>query len=286
MKANNNIHEDEIQILGGSPSNKQPKKSKHNSKIIIVCIIAAILVTGIITAIYLSKNTEEDTDIPTSTVTVSQEKNTKETSYVEVFEETVNDVPLYVYVPRNTKIELTSSRPDVNDQNIVFATQAADIAADGESIVGDFVLAGKQLAKGKSKQGFCAIIGDKISIGVDTSTPLLDETIQNNGYFFRQYPLVANGKMIENKPKGKTIRRAIGKRNNTIVIVESRSRESFYDFAQSLVDIGVTDAIYLVGGNAYGWYQDIDGKQNVFGSTDSDIIKSPNYIVFKKQNTL
>lgn len=285
MKANNNIHEDEIQILGGSTSNKQTKKSKNNSKIIIFCIIVAILVAGIITATYLSINTEEDKEIPISTVTVSQEMNTKETSYVEVFEETVNDVPLYVYVPHNIKIELTASRPDANDQNIVFATQAADLAADGESIVGDFVLAGKQLAKGKGKQGFCAIIGDQVSIGVDTSTPLLDEAIQNNGYFFRQYPLVANGKMVENKPKGKTIRRAIGKRNNTIVIVESRSRESFYDFAQSLVDIGVTDAIYLVGGNAYGWYQDIDGKQNIFGSTDSDIVKSPNYIVFKKQNT-
>ncbi|MBD8348797.1 phosphodiester glycosidase family protein [Dysgonomonas sp. HGC4] len=283
---NNNIHEDEIQILGDSPSNKQPKKSKNNSKIIIACIIAAILVTVITVIIYLSKNTEEGTEMSTSTVTVLQEKNTKATSYVEVFEETVNDVPLYVYLPHNTKIELTASRPDANDKSIIFTTQAADIGADGESIVGDFVLAGKQLAKGKSKQGFCAIIGDQISIGVDTSTPLLDETIQNNGFFFRQYPLVANGKMIENKPKGKTIRRAIGKRNNTIIIVESRSRESFYDFAQSLVDIGVTDAIYLVGGNAYGWYQDIDGKQNVFGSTDSDIIKSPNYIVFKKQNTL
>ncbi|MBS5796146.1 MAG: hypothetical protein KH100_07005 [Dysgonomonas mossii] len=278
---NNNIQEDEIQILG-STSNNQPKKPNNSSKIIIACIIIAILMTGIIVAIYLSKNTEDKIEKTTSTVTVSQENNVKKTSYIEVFEETVNDVPLYVYVPHNAKVELMLERPDQNDSTIVFATQAADIGIDGESIIGDFVLKGEQIAKGKSKKGFCAIINNEVSIGVDYNTPLLEKTIQKNGYFFRQYPLVANSEIIENKPKGKTIRRAIGKRNNTIVVVESRSRESFFDFSQALVDIGISDAIYLVGGNSFGWYKGKDNAISTFGSTEKDITTNMTYIVWRE----
>lgn len=278
---NNNIQEDEIQILG-STSNNKAKKPNNSSKIIIACIIIAILMTGIIVAIYLSKNTEDKIEKTTSTVTVSQENNVKKTSYIEVFEETVNDVPLYVYVPHNAKVELMLERPDQNDSTIVFATQAADIGIDGESIIGDFVLKGEQIAKGKSKKGFCAIINNEVSIGVDYNTPLLEKTIQKNGYFFRQYPLVANSEIIENKPKGKTIRRAIGKRNNTIVVVESRSRESFFDFSQALVDIGISDAIYLVGGNSFGWYKDKDNAISTFGSTEKDIATNMTYIVWRE----
>lgn len=278
---NNNIQEDEIQILG-STSNNKAKKPNNSSKIIIACIIIAILMTGIIVAIYLSKNTEDKIEKTTSTVTVSQENNVKKTSYIEVFEETVNDVPLYVYVPHNAKVQLMLERPDQNDSTIVFATQAADIGIDGESIIGDFVLKGEQIAKGKSKKGFCAIINNEVSIGVDYNTPLLEKTIQKNGYFFRQYPLVANSEIIENKPKGKTIRRAIGKRNNTIVVVESRSRESFFDFSQALVDIGISDAIYLVGGNSFGWYKDKDNAISTFGSTEKDIATNMTYIVWRE----
>lgn len=278
---NNNIQEDEIQILG-STSNNKAKKPNNSSKIIIACIIIAILMTGIIVAIYLSKNTEDKIEKTTSTVTVSQENNVKKPSYIEVFEETVNDVPLYVYVPHNAKVELMLERPDQNDSTIVFATQAADIGIDGESIIGDFVLKGEQIAKGKSKKGFCAIINNEVSIGVDYNTPLLEKTIQKNGYFFRQYPLVANSEIIENKPKGKTIRRAIGKRNNTIVVVESRSRESFFDFSQALVDIGISDAIYLVGGNSFGWYKGKDNAISTFGSTEKDITTNMTYIVWRE----
>ena len=111
---------------------------------------------------------------------------------------------------------------------------------------------------------------------------MLEKTIQKNGYFFRQYPLVANSEIIENKPKGKTIRRAIGKRNNTIVVVESRSRESFFDFSQALVDIGISDAIYLVGGNSFGWYKGKDNAISTFGSTEKDITTNMTYIVWRE----
>ena len=47
-------------------------------------------------------------------------------------------------------------------------------------IVGDFVLAGKQLARGIAKKGYAAIMDDKITIGVGTSTPLLQQAIESN----------------------------------------------------------------------------------------------------------
>ena len=61
----------------------------------------------------------------------------------------------------------------------------------------------------------------------------------HNGYFFRQYPLVKDGQVIDNEPKGKSIRRAICDRQGEIFMVETGSIESFHDFAQALADLGV-----------------------------------------------
>ena len=94
---------------------------------------------------------------------------------------------------------------------------------------------------------------------------LLEEATEKGGYFFRQYPLVSDGKLVENEPKGKSIRRAICDRQGEIFMVECLSRESYHDFAQALVDLHVTQAISLVGSTAYGWAVDHKGQLHEFG---------------------
>ena len=111
---------------------------------------------------------------------------------------------------------------------------------------------------------------------------------ENEGYFFRQYALVDNGKLVENNPKGKTIRRAICQLQGNVFMVESLTRESFHDFAQSLVDLGVNNAIYLVGTNAYGWSVDQDGithehGEDIWSDNPSTCPKNISYIVWKKK---
>ena len=124
---------------------------------------------------------------------------------------------------------------------------------------------GKPLSWGLSKKGFCAVIDGKVTIGVAENSSLFEEATEKGGYFFRQYPLVSDGTLVENEPKGKSIRRAICDRQGEIFMVECLSRESYHDFAQALVDLHVTQAISLVGSSAYGWAVDHEGQFHELG---------------------
>ena len=172
--------------------------------------------------------------------------------------------------------------PDINDTSIIFCTQAADIRKDNKKIVGAFVLKGEPLAWGLSKKGYCAIIENVITVGVANNSPLFEEATEKGGYFFRQYPLVDNGVLVENEPKNKSVRKAVCQRGNQTFVVESQTKESFHDFAQALVDLGVDNAIYLVGGEyAKGWYRNQDNEMIDFSKGRRDRYRNENYIVWK-----
>lgn len=177
-------------------------------------------------------------------------------AYTEHLKLTINDIPLDIYIPHNAKPSLAIGTPDIFDKNIVLVTQAADIRADNGKINGAFVLAGKPMAWGLSKKGYVGIIDDTIMVGVDDNSPLFEEATEKGGYFFRQYPLVDNGVLVENEPKGKAIRKAICDRAGEIIVVMSITPESFHDFAQALVDLQVDNAVYLVGSDSYGFFRD------------------------------
>lgn len=70
-------------------------------------------------------------------------------------------------------------------------------------------------------------------------------------------------------------------------MVESLSKESFHDFAQALVDLGVDQGVYLVGSTAYGWAIDEHGKRHEFGEDNyytgrRRMPKYTSYVVWKK----
>lgn len=177
-------------------------------------------------------------------------------AYTEHLKMSVNDIPLDIYIPHNAKPSLSIGTPDMFDKSIVMVTQAADIRADNGKIVGAFVIAGQPIAWGLSKKGYVGIIDGKVSVGVAENSPLFEEATEKGGYFFRQYPLVDNGALVENAPKGKSIRKALCDRRGEIMVVMSTSPESFHDFAQALVDLQVDNAVYLVGSDSYGYFRD------------------------------
>lgn len=177
-------------------------------------------------------------------------------AYTEHLRDTINDIPIDIYIPHNAVPELVLGVPDIHDKSIVLTTQAADIRADNGKIVGAFVLKGKPLSWGLSKKGYCGIIDGKLTVGVADNSPIFEEATEKGGYFFRQYPLVDNGVLVENEPKGKSIRKALCDRNGEIMVVMSQTPESFHDFAQALVDLKVDNAIYLVGSSSFGYFRD------------------------------
>ncbi len=83
------------------------------------------------------------------------------------------------------------------------------------------MLKGEPHSWGLSKKGFCASINGKVTVGVAENSPLFEKTTEDEGCFFRQYPLVSNGQVIDNEPKGKSIRRAICDRQGEIFMVET-----------------------------------------------------------------
>ena len=71
-------------------------------------------------------------------------------------------------------------------------------------------------------------------------------------------------------------------------MVETGSIESFHDFAQVLADLGVNQAVYLVGSSAYGWAVDETGTTHELGDSDYSterhkMPKNINYIVWRRK---
>lgn len=292
MTTKTNKTDNEVYILGSKGSGNTQNSPENNTKKkrtwITAAIILCLIVAGLSMLFLIPENTPDyyfEPEITSSQsisiVTTDSIETYEDKAYMEVLEETVNDVPLTVYIPHHATMSLRIGMPDKSDSNIIFAAMAADIRKDNQQIVGDFVLDGQRIARGVAKKGFVAIEENKITIGMGESTPLLQQVINNQGSFFRQYPLVSNGEPIENKPKNKSIRRALAVRNEQVIMIESKNKESFHDFSQALIDIDVSDAIYLVGGDAYGWYYSKEHVRNDFGVEQSDLPENISYIVWK-----
>lgn len=296
------IRDDQIRIIGS----EKPQRNWNIIKWVIVATIVAItLLVGVIVLLNQPEEIKQEViieeepavfepempqeEIDNQWITVATDSICSNLSYIDIRDTTINDIPLKIYIPHNAELQLHIGRLDKSDTTIIFATQAADVRADNGGIVGAFVLKGEPLAWGLSKKGYCASIEGKVTIGVAENSPLFEEATEKGGYFFRQYPLVSNRQLIDNEPKGKSIRRGICEQQGDIFMIESRSEESFHDFAQALVDLGVDNAIYLVGSSAaYGWVVDKEGVMHEYGHDNTytgrrKMPKNTNYIIWRKK---
>lgn len=284
------ISDNEIRIINRQETLKRPfyKQGWFWAAAVIIAAIVAVIIFG------LFGNTKQQPEVQAVEIPEVESTPTAPTeivhepAYVISSDTAINDVPLTLYTPVNAVPELMIGNPSEKDESIVLAVQAADIRADNREILGSYVLKGELVSRGGGKKdGFCAILGGDIQLGVAENTDLFEKAIETGGYFFRQYPLVSEGIMIDNKPKGKTLRAALCELNGRIVVVRSRDDESFHDFAQALADLGVNFAINLVGSShAYGFFR----IKNDDGTTSSlswgkqqsgEKYKNVNYMVWR-----
>ena len=273
---------------GRSASPASPRR--RNAAIAAVSAIIVIAL-GILIIVKWPREAPEDPDsgffenapemvAPSDAAPLGQET---EASFTERLDTVINDVHLALYIPHNAMPELTLGVPDRRDKSLILAAQAADIRKDNGKILGAFVLKGQPLAWGLSKKGFCAIIDTLVTVGYSENSPLFEEATEKGGYFFRQYPLVDNGTLVENGPKNKTMRKALCSRAGQLFVAVSETDESMHDFAQSLVDLGVENAIYLVGSHSsFGWYIDASGTKTLFGlDVHRASYKNETYIIWR-----
>jgi hypothetical protein len=196
----------------------------------------------------------------------------------------IDSINLQILTPYNVSPELYVGQIDTADKSILFASQAADLARDRGKIVGAFVCAGEPLSWGLSKKGYCAIFGDSITVGMAENSPLFEQATDVGGYFFRQYPAVSNGKMVENKPQNSSFRRALCTLDGKICVIFTPDRVLMNDFSTALVKLGVKDGIFLVGSTAHGWYRSPDNDNVVqLGFPRAPRMKNVNYLIFRRQ---
>lgn len=301
MRDEKDIRDDEIRIIGDTDSAQPPAKLKWQWIVGAVVVVALIVVLCIYLSIHHSELHDEEPAFfepqgTTITVPPMEEEprwlgskvDSLARGFCEIRDTTINDIPLRIYIPHNAAMSLHIGRMNQADTTVIFTAQAADIRADNGKIVGAFVLAGEPKAWGLSKKGFCASIDGKVTVGVADNSPLFEEATEKEGYFFRQYPLVADGKLVENNPKNKSVRRAICDRYGEVFMVESLTQESFHDFSQALVDLGVEQGVYLCGGDAYGWAVEQDGTRHEFGVPNfytgrRRMPKNTSYIVWRME---
>lgn len=303
-----NTKDSDFRVLGGKPGSQaevntsggRPSRPRWKKMLPLIPVLA-VLIAGAIIFLRGRRVDAPVPDVPTvfepaqepeamqaqgiteAVKPLSEDHDTTGTAYTEHIQKTVNDILLDIYIPHNARAELMIGTPEISDKDIVFAAQAADIRADNGKIVGAFVAKGEPLSFGLSKRGYCGIIGDRIEVGVADNSPLFEEATEKEGYFFRQYPLVDSGTLVENEQKGKSVRKALCQRSGETFIVFTDTPESFHDFSQALVDLGVDNAIYLVGSEySYGFTRDRAGEAGQFAERRSRRWKYENYVVWRR----
>ena len=295
MKEFKDIRDDQIRIVGEDVSRKPLSRG------IWVTIISIIVLIFVGVIALLVSNREEELKVaepalfepelaptPIKRERIGRKVDSLQAGFTEIKDTLINDIAIRIFIPHNAEMSLHIGRMDKDDKSVIYAAQAADVRADNGGIVGAFVLKGEPRAWGLSKKGFCASINGVVTVGVAENSHLFEQATEEGGYFFRQYPLVSDGQLIDNEPKGKSIRRAICDRQGEIFMVETLSIESFHDFAQALVDLGVDQAVYLVGSSAYGWAIDESGEVHEFGADNyytgrRRMPRNTSYIVWKRR---
>lgn len=280
------INDDEIRII--SSGDVKTDKKKRKLLPVVLWVVASLLLITVLGIVFFSSGEIEDerlikeaTEQSNVSTTSENTNNLKARAFANKTDTIVDGIELSIITPNNATPVLEIGSECLNDSTIILIAQAADIRGDNGGIVGSFVVNGELVSKGEAKAGFCSIINGDVTVGVADATPLFEQALMSDGYFFRQYPLVVGGQIVENKPKGKSIRKALVEMDGRISVVVSREKLTFHDFSQALADVGVSNAIYLVGGDAYWKYVDADGVSFTFGHEWDKEIDNVNYIVWR-----
>lgn len=273
---NHNILDDEFRVLGtGSPVPMgNPDEDRRRRRLAGRVALALVALLGLAMIVFWPKPVPPEDEVEGVFESRSEAEALLDTLATEKtcvlkLDTLVSGHLLKLFIPHRATARLVVGDLDEKDRQAVMNFQAADIRADNHEILGEFVLAGDQLATGVSKKGFCAIIDGQVSVGVGESTPLLDEAVAKGGYFFRQYALVDGGEPVMNKPRNSTVRKALCDWNGQVFVAVSAEKLTLDEFARLLADFGVNNAIYLIGSDfAYGWSVDPDGNREEFGFED------------------
>lgn len=212
---------------------------------------------------------------------------------VTMTSDSILGVALNFYELQGLKAEVSFTEPDSTDQSVYMYSRCSDhtsFDAEGKMhYLGSLVAEGKEIEDDLSRRGYCAMANGNIVIGISRSEKVKDYVIEQQGSFFRQFILVSNGVLPSRfYLHGKVERRGLGRIGNKLYLIETRHKETMWDFADALREYGFIDAIYITGGANYSFYRTADGTVHTMGNDTTfdtqfkgkDIIP---WLVFKKR---
>lgn len=201
--------------------------------------------------------------------------NKKEKAAVVMTQDSILGVALNFYSLQGLRAELTTHEPDSADTDVMFYSRSADYTNEGKYI-GSMVMQGKELRSDVSRLGYCAMANGNIVIGVSRSDRVKDYCEEQGGSFFRQFILLSGG-VVPSRfyLHGKVERRAIGRMaDDHLYYIETRHKETLWDFADALREYGFVDAVYITGGTCYTYYRNAEGEVVGLGDPENHPDKS------------
>lgn len=197
---------------------------------------------------------------------------------------------LILYYPDYTNIDLVcGTMPSVKDTRVIFCAEAAFTGEllkefKHSNILGDHVSGGVRYKGSGCKRNTGAFIyyDQHWKFLYKDYSKELDVAAQNGGMGFGQEMMIHNGTRVQTirKDSNKNEFRALCELNGQLCIIDSKGVSRFGDFIQNLLDIGVTEALYLDMGPGwnYSWYRDSTGTAHEIHK--KRIIYTTNWITF------
>lgn len=193
----------------------------------------------------------------------------KQIPEVVMASDSILGVALNFYEIKGLKAEITFMEPDTTDTDVFLYSRCADLTSydpKTNHYLGSLVANGKEIEADVSRLGYCAMANDNIVIGIARNEDVKDYVQEQGGSFFRQFILVSNGVLPSRfYLHGKVERRGLGRIGDKLFYIETRHKETMWDFADALREYGFIDAIYITGGTDYCFYRTADGMAHGIG---------------------
>ena len=207
----------------------------------------------------------------TSEQNIAKLQRTTESQMPEVImtSDSILGVALNFYEIKGLRAEISFEEPDSSDTEVFLYSRCADQTSYDHKTnhyLGSLVINGKEIESDVSRLGYCAMANDNIVIGIARNEEVKDYVKEQGGSFFRQFILVSNGVLpYRFHLHGKVERRGLGRIGDKLYYIETRHKETMWDFADALREYGFIDAIYITGGTDYCFYRTADGIAHKIG---------------------
>lgn len=284
---------------GPDRSDQGSKKWKDKNLKIAAIVIALLIIVGIV-AIILSRPDAESSEsvagkkMAEHNISVLSLPYSPTSKGTALQSDSILGVAMEIYSLDGLRASLECEFPDTADRSLVMFMRSADYHPDGRSlgpVVVDGVGAEDKFTE--SRDGYVAVsLSGRVVIGISPDDEVENWARGNKGDFFRQMVLLDDGELPRDFIlRGKVERGAIASSvDGNLYYIVTRNKESMYDFADALRELGFVDAVYMTGGNAYSFYRDAKGYSHTNSATldkikkyDSRPLSQP-LLVFRSAN--